>query len=98
MKRHHLIDPATGYPAESDLASVTVVGTCGARCDALSTALFVMGSDRALDVWRAQAEGGSGSFEAVFVDEGGNVLVTEGIASAFSPSADFADRVTEVRR
>ncbi|WP_246599787.1 FAD:protein FMN transferase [Gordonibacter massiliensis (ex Traore et al. 2017)] len=98
VKRHHLIDPATGYPAESDLASVTVVGTCGARCDALSTALFVMGSDRALDVWRAQTEGGSGSFEAVFVGEGGNVLVTEGIASAFSPSADFADRVTEVRR
>lgn len=98
VRRHHLIDPSTGYPAESGLASVTVVDTCGARCDALSTALFVMGLDRALDVWRAGAEDEGNAFEAVFVDDGGNAFVTEGLASAFSPSADFADRVTEVRR
>ena len=48
---HHLLDPSTGYPAASDLASASVVGADGAQCDALSTACFVLGLDGALDLW-----------------------------------------------
>lgn len=35
----HLIDPKTGYPAETGVISATVVGTCGAFSDAVTTAL-----------------------------------------------------------
>jgi len=60
----HIIDPATGYPVENDLLCVAVVMSApsalqereqrekltknGAICDALSTALYVMGKERAL--------------------------------------------------
>ena len=82
---HHIIDPATGHPAESGLTSVTVVadGTVGngTMCDALSTALFVMGEERALDFWRS----GVYDFDLILVTEDGRLLVTDGIADRFQP-------------
>ena len=81
---HHIIDPATGYPARSGLLSVTVVADClteenGAMCDALSTALFVMGEEKALEFWRSSAY----EFDLVLVTEDDRVVVTGGIAEGF---------------
>lgn len=97
VRRIHILDPSTGYPADAGLASVTVVAAGGARADALSTALFVMGRDAALGFWR-QAGTGEGAFEAVLVGSDGSVAVTEGLAASFEPAGDFAGRVEVVRR
>ncbi|MCM1299802.1 MAG: FAD:protein FMN transferase [Firmicutes bacterium] len=70
----HIIDPATGYPVDNGLASVTVVAASGLLCDGLSTALFVTGEKGAVDFWRQQ-----GDFDMIIVTEDQRVLVTEGI-------------------
>lgn len=87
---HHIIDPATGYPAEGGLTSVTVVAPRngkerekapgnGAMCDAFSTALFVMGEEKAVEFWRS----GGFDFQLVLVTEDGRVLVTDGLEDNF---------------
>ena len=73
-KYHHIINPATGYPAESDLTSVTIISNSGATADALSTALFVMGKDKAIEYWR-----NNGEFELILITKDGTIHSTEGV-------------------
>ena len=64
---------------ENGLKSVTVIGAEGKKCDALSTALFVMGRDAAIEHWRAY-----GDFEMVLLTEENVVYITEGLQGDFS--------------
>ena len=79
----HILDPATGMPADSDLLSVTVVTADGARADGLSTALFVLGSDEAL-----RYAAGHGDVELVLVTKDSRVIVTAGLAEGFTEAGE----------
>lgn len=46
----HEIDPKTGYPIQHRLASITVLAPTSMTADGLSTGLFVLGEDKALEL------------------------------------------------
>lgn len=71
----HILDPKTGCPVQSDLLSVTIVSDSGTLADACSTALYVMGTQDAIDFWREK-----GSFEMVLITADGRLLYTPGLA------------------
>ncbi len=82
----HILDPRTGYPAKTDLLSVTVIGQNGTMADAYSTALYVMGEQAACDFWRQSG----GAFELVLITADGRVLYTPGLADHISQKgADY---------
>lgn len=75
----HILDPRTGYPADSGLLSVTVVSENGMLADALSTSLYIMGAEKAAEYWRAHGSDSGNAFELILVDTFGKVYATEGL-------------------
>lgn len=78
---HHIMDPATGAPARSGLTSVTIISNSGTWADGLSTALFVLGREKALHYWRAHRD-----FDCVLVTEEGDIWITPGLTDTFTLS------------
>ena len=76
---HHIIDARTGVPCENGVAQVTVICDDGMWADALSTALFLLGEQGALDYYEQY-----GGFEAVIVLDDGSITLTEGAKAIFT--------------
>ncbi len=72
---HHILDPKTGWPAETGVASVSVISESSTKADALSTALFILGPEKGMEL--AEKEG----VEAIFALESGEILQTPGVAA-----------------
>ena len=78
-KRYHHIFGQNGYPTDNGLRSVTVVTDSGAKADAYSTALFVMGLDQGLAFYNQKQD-----FEAIFITKDRSVTVTPGLRNRFT--------------
>lgn len=79
VRYHHIFDTETGYPADNGVHSVAVYTRDGALGDALSTALFVMGYEDAVELYQSEIY----NFEALFVTDNG-ILMTEGAKELFT--------------
>ncbi len=89
----HIIDPATGRPARTGLASVTIVADSGLQGDGLSTALFVMGREKAEEFWRRNPD-----FDFILLGEDGTAAITEGLEECFSLYGGWEGRPLEIIR
>ncbi len=77
----HIIDPATGCPVDNDLLSVTIVSENAALCDALSTALFVMGSEKAQSFFHKN--GSAMGFDIILITKNNEIVISRGLRERF---------------
>lgn len=84
---HHIIDTKTGLPVPHT-ASVTVLADSGIHADALSTAIFVLGAERAL---RMLPQAPGRPVGAVIVDADMKVHVSEALAPALRLHSELVD-------
>lgn len=75
VRYHHILNPFTGYPADTGIISSTIIGDNSMMCDALSTACYILGVDKSLELIDSM-EG----VEAVFIDNDGKAHTSKGIS------------------
>lgn len=85
MRYHHILDPRTGWPAQSGFLSVTVVCKRSVVADALSTALFA-GGMRQLPLLRKYGA------EAVIATERGELYATRGLSGRLEILSEQTER------
>lgn len=81
---HHIIDPSTGYPADSGLKSVTITCDDGTLADGLSTSLFIMGEEKASQFWQEHSD----EFDFVLMKDDGSLVISEGIEDSFTTNLE----------
>lgn len=75
----HILDPDTGAPARNGLAQAAIISSDSKVCDALSTAVYVMGLEDAIEYWRSEQ-----GFDMILVTDDQQIYITEGVAEAFT--------------
>jgi FAD:protein FMN transferase len=70
---HHVIDPRTGVPAETDVLRVTVVASDAVAAEIAATSLFLVGAAQ------AAAEADAARWPAVIIDVNGDTMLAGGL-------------------
>lgn len=76
VKYHHILDPKTGFPYETDLIQVSIIMDEGMSldADAISTTCLALGKDEGMKYIEKLSK--DMSIEAIFLDKDGNIFYT----------------------
>ena len=88
----HIFDGNTGKPVENEIASVTIVCESGMYGDALSTALFVMGTDKAVKFWKNHKD-----FDFIIITKEKKLIYSRGLAEKITVLSDFAEECVDLQ-
>ena len=84
----HIFDGKTGHPVENGLESVSVVSESGVYADALSTALLVMGTEKAIDFWKTSRD-----FDMILITKDRKIFYTPGLEQKITVLYDFSEKI-----
>lgn len=79
----HIFDGITGRPVQNEIKSVTIVAASGVYGDALSTALFVMGLQKAVSFWQQYKD-----FDFIIITQDKNIYYTKGLSGRIKTLSD----------
>lgn len=75
---HHILNPKTGYPIDSDLTGVTLITSIdnAGECDAYSTVSLLMGKDKGSNFMKKHKD----KYEVMFIDRDGKLAMSDGFS------------------
>ncbi|GFP77755.1 FAD:protein FMN transferase [Clostridium fungisolvens] len=73
-KYHHILDVRTGFPAESEIVSSTIISDNSIDGDGLSTGIFILGVEKSLKILET-VDG----IDGIFITKDKKIYATEGI-------------------
>ncbi|MBU3199031.1 FAD:protein FMN transferase [Clostridium estertheticum] len=76
---HHIINPSTGYPSESDIVGATIISDNSIDGDGLSTGVYIMGVQKAIKLIE-EIEG----VDAILITKSKEIYVTSGMKGKFT--------------
>ncbi len=79
VKYHHILNPKTGYPYDTELEGVTIIADKSKDADALSTLVFTKDLQGGLEF----VENHTGA-EAIFITHDKEVYITSGVEDVFT--------------
>lgn len=82
VRYHHILDPRTGYPARSDLISVTILTEDGGLADYLSTLFFILGRDAAMEHINDE------NLQMILVDKDFRVYYSQSLKGILQPNSE----------
>lgn len=80
----HIFDSKTGYPVENNIASVTIISEQGIYADALSTALFALGTEKAIDFYKNNKD-----FDFIILTKNQELIYSNGIKTSLTKLYNF---------
>jgi thiamine biosynthesis lipoprotein len=72
---HHILDPNTGYPVETDIAGVSIISSKSVDGDGLSTTVFALGYEKGISLIELIS-----GVECIIILKDGNIQYSSGIA------------------
>lgn len=92
---HHIIDPKSGKPSDSDISSVTIITKDAVSGDALSTAFFVMGIEKTLEYINSNTDTNGEKFEVIILNSNKNEAFVSSslLENGFGLEGKFENRI-----
>ena len=83
VRYHHILNPKTGYPVETEIKSVSIITDESFEADALSTSVLLSGWEKGIEMVENLE-----NVEAIFINKNHEVYVTNGLNNSFEFNSD----------
>jgi FAD:protein FMN transferase len=101
IRYHHILNTKTGYPAQTGLASSTIISESSIAADALSTSVFLLGTDKGMqlltniqsDKTLGTVPGLNTEVSAVFIADDGSITASKALEPVMKVSDGYRGSV-----
>lgn len=90
---HHILNPQTGYPSETNIKQVSIVAPSSQMADGLSTSVLLLGLENGIKLIES-----IDNTEAIFITKDKKIYITEGLKDRYDTNDSLSQEYTFIER